>query len=181
MHLQGRLAVEQGLAASGVRRTAVRAAIVLGRGSAGFEPDPAGGRRAAGHRQPGAVAGTGAADRRRRPGRLPRRPARPPGGARRGARGGRAGRREPTASLVRRVSRAVGQPGFVPEVLMVPRVVQQAAVQRLTDVDPAVADDLLASLDLDAVVDDPRALDLLPRRPVGLDVAVARAVAEAAA
>ncbi|WP_460447080.1 NmrA family NAD(P)-binding protein [Angustibacter aerolatus] len=180
VHLQGRLAVEQGLAASGVRRTAVRAAIVLGRGSAGFElirqlavalPVIASPVRSRARVQPIA-----ADDLVGYLGDLLDHPA---------ARGGVLEVGGPDAvsyrELVRRVSRAVGQPGFVPEVLMVPRVVQQAAVQRLTDVDPAVADDLLASLDLDAVVDDPRALDLLPRRPVGLDVAVARAVAEAAA
>jgi uncharacterized protein YbjT (DUF2867 family) len=176
-HLRARRLTEDALGVAGVPVTSLRAAIVLGRGSAGWElvrqlvtalPVLASPARSRSRSQPiaaadlvdllvavlghapalGAVVEVGGPDVVTYP------------------------------DLVRRTARALHRPGLVPRVPWLPTVLQDAAVRGLTDVDPALASDLLESLRHDAVVGDPRWLGLLGRPLLGLDDAIAAALAE---
>ncbi len=182
-HLRGRLLSESALASGGVSVTALRASIVLGAGSAAWEmmrqlsaslPLLVSPLRSRTPCQPIAatdlvgylldvladVAG---------PARLADRVLEVAG---------------PTVvsyhELFRRVALAHGHRAVVVEVPAVGVAAERAAVAALTDVDPLVAADLLESLDHPAVVEDSAALDLLSRRPRGLDAAIALAVDEQA-
>ncbi|GAB3591506.1 hypothetical protein GCM10027446_09690 [Angustibacter peucedani] len=175
-HLQGRTATEDALRDGEVPVTAVRAAVVVGPGSAGWEvlrqiatalPLMAAPRRARARSQPIAQ--------------------RDLVGFLLAVLGQRATYDQVVEvggpdvvtyrELVARVQRGLGRPGVVPEVLVVPRVVQEAAVRQLTDVDPDVAMDLLESAGHDAVVSDERWLHLLPHPPTSLDEAIRHALA----
>lgn len=59
-----------------------------------------------------------------------------------------------------------------------PDSVAAAGVELLTDVDGSTAQDLLGSMSTEAVVTDPRVLDLLPRTVLGFDDAARSALAE---
>ncbi len=180
-HLRGRLAVERALGAGGVPVTALRASIVLGAGSAAWEmmrqlsaglPLLFSPLRSRTPCQPIAAADLvgyllDVLDDVRGTGRLADRVLEVGGST-----------VVPYTELFRRVAQAHGRRGVVVEVPAVSAAAEKAAIAALTDVDPVLAADLLESLDHPAVVEDPSARDLLPRRPRGLDAAIALALDE---
>ena len=80
--------------------------------------------------------------------------------------------------LMGRVARAHGHPGVVIPSPVVPALLMQAGLLALTDVHAPTAMALLASMRTDATVNDDRARRLLPRRPASLDDAIRVAAAE---
>lgn len=80
--------------------------------------------------------------------------------------------------LMGRVARAHGHRGVVVPSPVVPSLLMEAGLQALTDVHVPTAMALLASMSTDATVNDDRVRRLLPRRPMTLDAAIEAAAAE---
>ncbi len=80
--------------------------------------------------------------------------------------------------LMGRVARAHGHRGLVVPSPVVPALLMRAGLLALTDVDAPTAMALLASMSTDATVNDDLARRLLSRRPATLDEAIAAAAAE---
>lgn len=176
-HLLGRRLTETALGAQGVPVTVVRAGIVLGPGSIGWEmmrqlaervPVLVAPRRSSSRTQPIAaddligylVDVTGAAHFHGRTLEV--------------------GTDDVVSyrDLMARVARAHGHRGVVVQAPYLPSVVMEAALAALTDVHRPTAMALLASMHHDAVVNDDSARRLLPRRPLPVDAAIRRAVDE---
>lgn len=86
------------------------------------------------------------------------------------------------ADMARRLGELTqGVPTPVVELPWVPDAVAAIGVELLTDVDGQVAKDLLGSMSSDSVVTDDIATTLLPRRVLSFDEAVRRALAETSA
>ncbi len=179
-HLRARRLTEAALGVAGVPVTVVRAGIVLGRGSLGWEmmrqigarvPVTAAPLQSASRTQPiGADDLVGylvdVVDDERLLGTVLE-----------------VGTDEAVTyrELMGRVARAHGHRGTVVPSPVVPALVLEAGLRALTDVHVPTAMALLESMSTDATVNDDRARRMLPRRPASLDDAIAVATAEAQA
>ena len=177
-HLRARRLTEAALGVAGVPVTVVRAGIILGRGSLGWEmmrqvgarvPVTAAPLQSASRTQPiGAADLVGylvdVVDDERLLGTVLE-----------------VGTDEVVTyrDLMGRVARAHGHRGSVVPLPVVPALLMEAGLRALTDVDTQTAMALLASMRTDATVNDDVAHRLLPRRPGSLDDAIRVAAAEA--